>query len=327
MTHDFSLIDPQDNTAEKQEDNQSESFLSDSSALISSSSILATPSPSPSSSSSLPLITPGPVAEQELPKQYKEKEEEKEEEAEQNTSVSLLSASSERESSTSLLPNFHSTIISYLYWPSFDNGPKFDPPTDIQKIMDEYGKEFKKHKPSRHLEWLKHVGTVDLELQMESGESKQFSVTPLQATVISFFSEQDRLVGMEELASKMNTTADVVRKGISFWIGNGVLFECEKDHFKVIENSQDASGIGGSYDEEEEEGEGEGEEELENIEEFVIGMLKTHQSRPIDKIHGMLGMLIDDYSLSLSALSSFLLKLVSEEKLESPDGIIFSIHK
>jgi len=56
-------------------------------------------------------------------------------------------------------------------------------------------------------------------------------------------------------------------------------------------------------------------------------MLKTHQSRPIDKIQNLLNMLIEDYEFSLSELNTFLSKMIAEEKIETSDGITYSIRK
>ena len=55
--------------------------------------------------------------------------------------------------------------------------------------MDNYLKSFKSLKPNRSLKWKSSLGTVELELQFE-GKTLDFTVNPVQATIIMHFQDQ-----------------------------------------------------------------------------------------------------------------------------------------
>ena len=62
------------------------------------------------------------------------------------------------------------------------------------------------------------------------------------------------------------------------------------------------------------------------VEKFVVGMLKTFGTLSVDRIQTMLSQYAESYTLSIQELSSFLHKLVREDKLEMI-GKDFSLKK
>lgn len=55
--------------------------------------------------------------------------------------------------------------------------------------MEEYSKAYLALKPTRQLVWKHHLGTVEIELEFP-GKTLQFSLSPLQATIIMHFQEK-----------------------------------------------------------------------------------------------------------------------------------------
>lgn len=56
-------------------------------------------------------------------------------------------------------------------------------------MVEKYQVEFEKQKPDKKLRYLPHLGTIDLTIEMDSGESISATVNPLQAAVIELFSQ------------------------------------------------------------------------------------------------------------------------------------------
>lgn len=50
--------------------------------------------------------------------------------------------------------------------------------------------EYEKQKPDKKLRYVLNVGTVELTVEMDSGETLHLTVTPLQAAIIELFSQQ-----------------------------------------------------------------------------------------------------------------------------------------
>jgi anaphase-promoting complex subunit 2 len=52
-----------------------------------------------------------------------------------------------------------------------------------------YQEEFHRFKPDKYLKFLPHLGTVDIKLELED-RTVEVESTPLQATIIEYFSKQ-----------------------------------------------------------------------------------------------------------------------------------------
>jgi anaphase-promoting complex subunit 2 len=77
------------------------------------------------------------------------------------------------------------TIVSHLFWPSFRE-ESLKLPESIHSMIEQYSGGYQMMKRDRKLEWFQHLGTVDIELEIQS-ETKSFSVSPILATLIYHF--------------------------------------------------------------------------------------------------------------------------------------------
>jgi anaphase-promoting complex subunit 2 len=59
-------------------------------------------------------------------------------------------------------------------------------------MQQQYCKEFAAFKPDKKLQWLPHLGTVQLELELQD-RKVDVEVSPLEAAFIELFSEQGLL--------------------------------------------------------------------------------------------------------------------------------------
>lgn len=70
------------------------------------------------------------------------------------------------------------------------------------RLQEEYAQEFTKFKPDKKLQWLNHLGTVQLDIELED-RNVSVEVPPLEAAVIELFSEKCRSkVASNELPSE-----------------------------------------------------------------------------------------------------------------------------
>eukprot|EP01117_Protostelium_nocturnum_P005444 TRINITY_DN1971_c1_g1_i3.p1 TRINITY_DN1971_c1_g1~~TRINITY_DN1971_c1_g1_i3.p1 ORF type:complete len:737 (-),score=246.00 TRINITY_DN1971_c1_g1_i3:21-2231(-) len=224
--------------------------------------------------------------------------------------------------------SLHTTIVSYLFWPSFRD-EKFEPPSIIQSKMKRYTSAYKKLNPSRDLEWKMGVGTVDIELSFEDGRVVSFSVSPILASIISMFNTQGTWK-LNELSSQLKMNPDLLKKKISFWVNNKTIKEIEPNTFAVIEFAEEGEEVNDVEEEVEtvSASQSQKEEALLMVENFVRGMLKVapQGQLPAEKIHSSLCSLLPDYDLNATQLHNFLIKMTREEKLLS-SGNQFSLKK
>jgi anaphase-promoting complex subunit 2 len=59
--------------------------------------------------------------------------------------------------------------------------------------MESYAKSYEKLKPARQLQWLPHLGSVDLDLEFSDNSIRSFSISPLQASIIMLFQQKGKL--------------------------------------------------------------------------------------------------------------------------------------
>jgi hypothetical protein len=60
-------------------------------------------------------------------------------------------------------------------------------------MQAQYRTEYEKQKPDKKLRYVPNMGTVDLVVEMDSGETLEVTVNPLQAAIIELFSMQSAL--------------------------------------------------------------------------------------------------------------------------------------
>lgn len=231
------------------------------------------------------------------------------------------------------------TIISSNFWPTIQD-ETLNFPAPVDQLLSDYAKRFNQIKTPRKLLWKKNLGIVKLELQFEDREV-QFTVTPLQASIIMQFQEH-KSWSSKDLAAAVGVPVDVLNRRINFWVGKGVLTEsagvdANSHTFALVEgladNGRTAATSGSS--EELMVGDDDGERAVASVEDqlrkemtvyekFIMGMLTNFGSMALDRIHNTLKMFcIADppYDKSLQQLQSFLSGLVAEEKLEFSGGM------
>ncbi|KAL1806313.1 hypothetical protein ACET3Z_029381 [Daucus carota] len=233
---------------------------------------------------------------------------------------------------------FDATIISSNFWPPIQE-EALNIPEAVEKLLNVYATRFNEIKTPRKLLWKKNLGTVKLELQFEDREI-QFTVTPIQASIIMKFQEQTSWTS-KDLAAAIGVPVDVLSRRISFWISKGILAESfendSSEHVftlvdEMIDSGKTVISSGNCEDlAADEDGdrsvatvEDQLRKEMTVYEKFITGMLTNFGSMALDRIHNTLKMFCTadpTYDKSLQQLQSFLSGLVAEEKLEIRDGM------
>lgn len=104
----------------------------------------------------------------------------------------------------------HATIVSRLFWPSFQPAPlklpgqlgrfvlfplfctstRADPLLPpLHSAQSEYEKSFVRQKPDKKLRWLPQLGTVNLTIELKD-RTLQLDVSPLQASLLELFNQE-----------------------------------------------------------------------------------------------------------------------------------------
>lgn len=125
-------------------------------------------------------------------------------------------------------------IVSHIFWPklhtsSFKHHPR------IQILLDEYATIYAEQKNPRILQWYNHLGSIQVELdvveeQMDAQngtlsttfETKEFSCSPLLATLISHF-EDEPIWTAEQLSNETNLPDHIIVRQMSFWVTQRVV--------------------------------------------------------------------------------------------------------
>ena len=113
------------------------------------------------------------------------------------------------------------TIISNVYWPTFEREDFKVHPDSMQEQLNQYSKEFAKLKNPRRLVWLEQMGSVDIDLFI-CDKKVSFSCAPLHATLISHFEDKE-LWTCEELANETGLMEEDIMKEMNFWVNNHVV--------------------------------------------------------------------------------------------------------
>lgn len=111
-------------------------------------------------------------------------------------------------------------------------------------------------KPDKKLKWLPHLGTVQLELELED-RTIEVDVPPLEAAFIELFSEQSMSLMLNDVHAKclslltetwtldelVNAVGSVDKsaaiKALSTWIDHGVLKEDPENTFNLLERAEE----------------------------------------------------------------------------------------
>jgi anaphase-promoting complex subunit 2 len=247
----------------------------------------------------------------------------------------------------------------------------------IQSQLDLFGKEYANLKNPRKLIWLHQLGTVTVELEFRDDEAnhgkalpkgfptkKEFTCSPIQATLITHFGDKDTWTAMD-LARETNVSEETIRRKMGYWLNQRVV-QCRDTillgdgvhgggrHATVLYTlcssflSGDAfheqSGssfsedgvteIMAEYDEDEDnaiQAKAQEAEEMKVYESYITGMLTNLGPLPLERIHNMLKMFVTGsehkYDKTPQELSSFLDYLCNQDKLEYSDRMYKLVKK
>ncbi|CAB4423597.1 unnamed protein product [Rhizophagus irregularis] len=235
--------------------------------------------------------------------------------------------------SSSEVMMLHGTVISRLFWPTL-KGEDFDVPEQISNEMVKYDEGFQIFKPRRKLQWLKSLGKVQIELELQD-RTLEFEVAPIYATIIHNFQQQDKW-NLVNLAKKIKIDPIILKGKMNFWSDRGILKELPNDEWLLLETAEEVDPSKRAF--------ASNEENCDNIiqslaeqkaEEFkmywayIENMLKNLGGMTLEKIHNILCSVAEPTSSSsnssfdnnLEDLKSFLNQMVVEDKLEFQGGL------
>ena len=244
-------------------------------------------------------------------------------------------------------PIIDAAIISHIFWPTLQN-QQFRHHARIKTELEQFSNEYGQLKNPRRLVWMNQLGTVNLELDVVENksdgttaiETRDFSCTPLLATLISHFEDKDQWT-LTDLSNETGLAEHIIQKKITYWVNNRVIkiFSSKpvvyevvgRDHF--LQGNNDNRDVAAIVDEDGGDGShavsifAQEEEEMEIYQSYIFGMLTNLGSLGLSRIHEMLKMYVSggsdvSYSKTPQQLGIFLQHLCKEEKLErGPDGM------
>ena len=131
------------------------------------------------------------------------------------------------------LQNLKCLVVSSFFWPI--ESSTFTLPSHLNELFQEYTVQYTETKPSRKLKFHEQLGSVSLTLEFENGSRTWDNVTPLQASIISQFNENNDPRSAEALAAELAIDVGTLKKEISVWESRGVLVK-QKDGDTVYYN-------------------------------------------------------------------------------------------
>ncbi|KAL9099002.1 MAG: hypothetical protein Q9163_005438 [Psora crenata] len=141
-----------------------------------------------------------------------------------------------------MAPQFHSRVLSHLFWPSL-HSETFQIPPAVAELQRRYATGFETIKQSRKLTWLQALGQVTVTLDLEDRPVTE-KVQTWQASVIYAFqhTEQDPPShpvnrSVSELVERLEMSEALVVNALTFWVGKLVLKAIPDEHqtYTVLE--------------------------------------------------------------------------------------------
>ncbi|KAL8002527.1 putative cullin, anaphase-promoting complex subunit 2, cullin domain superfamily [Plasmopara halstedii] len=201
------------------------------------------------------------------------------------------------------------TIVSQQFWPPLQ-GEDFKLHSKVSKDIDAFKEAYSVLRNPRSLDWNASLGSVQLSIELEN-EVREFTLSPIQATIILHFEDKNRWK-IEELAAQLEISDDLLLKHISL-VGSKSYEDTRCDNDLVIEELETAVSS-----------DAQAHEDLKVLEAYIVGMLSNFGSLTIQRIHNMLATFArsgtQPYTKTISGLSVVLGKLVSNGKLEFFNG-------
>ncbi|GJJ73425.1 anaphase-promoting complex subunit 2 [Entomortierella parvispora] len=126
-------------------------------------------------------------------------------------------------------------IVSRYYWPEIEE-TRFYLPARFQRYLDRYTAGFHDSKPAQRLTLLPSRGLVDIELEMR-GQTFEFQISPLSASVISQFESDSRgksnSLTLSDIATRLQVTETVAEPELRFWIDQDILREVDHHRYSL----------------------------------------------------------------------------------------------
>ncbi|GAA5986672.1 hypothetical protein JCM10908_003852 [Rhodotorula pacifica] len=219
------------------------------------------------------------------------------------------------------MPNvpLHATIVSRLFWPSFQPTP-LKLPGQLGRAQAAYDRAFASNKNDKRLRWMPQLGNVNLTIELKDRKVTA-DATPLQAAVIELFDKQDTWTS-EALQQELKVTdASTVRNALYFWNNLGVLGSMPDDMWRLLEEqaAPSASVEAAPVHVMEEEKQAVQSVEEKQVEEmrvfwqYIQGMLTNLGALPLSRIHATLNMLAPGYKgKTVDELTALLEKVAAE---------------
>ncbi|SAM75343.1 related to component of the anaphase promoting complex [Ustilago bromivora] len=159
-----------------------------------------------------------------------------------------------------MVSRLHPLIVSRQFWPEHTTKPGSNPagaagngvvasaasaggangsvgeftlPPLFRRAQEEYGKTFSQSKAMRKLHWLNHLGTVELDVELDSGESLSLECTLIQASTLEVISRRSNgpssatgahVVTLTDVMEEFNLQREKDgRDALEFWVLVGLL--------------------------------------------------------------------------------------------------------
>jgi anaphase-promoting complex subunit 2 len=235
--------------------------------------------------------------------------------------------------------NYHSKILSRLFWPSLPKD-SFTVPAPVAEVQSQYEQGFEQLKTSRKLTWLDHLGVATVRLDFQDRSIEQECKT-YEAAVIYAFQDDDSTDAplqrtFDQLWEKLMIDEDLLESSLRFWVSKRVLRDVGSRTYVVIERldeegSATAGHDAGSIGEAEEITQSSPrkpkmdpkEQERRTVYwQFIVGMLtNSGPAMPLGQIAMMMKMLIaGGCPWSNEELQDFLAEKIAEGEMELSGG-------
>lgn len=143
-------------------------------------------------------------------------------------------------------------LISEHYWPSLvslqpgteSTNMKLHP--DFLSIITSYNETYEKVRAPRKLNHLQTLGQVELTITTEDGKQRDVQVSPLQANILLFLSDESlsHTHSLQGLYMAMEVDDEEIAKAMRYWKNIGVVREIIKEddddiYYQVIEVAEE----------------------------------------------------------------------------------------
>ncbi|ANB12154.1 anaphase promoting complex subunit 2 [Sugiyamaella lignohabitans] len=237
-------------------------------------------------------------------------------------SQKIETAVHELETGTADDEQFHATILSRLFWPSFKTHEINLPPA-IEEQLKQFSGSYSQVKKNRNLQWLRNLGQVTIQLDFED-RVRSYDVTASQAAAISVFESGQHTI--EQFMAALGIMEESFASSLlSFWVHKGVLVK-ENGQYRALERlegDQESAGVDEVTVSSVQSAEERANEEMKVYWSYIMGMLTNLGATPIARIHSFLKVLVPaeiNYTKSEDELERYLTLKVDEGELDFIGG-------